>query len=378
MSDGIIICVDDEKIILHGLETQLDRSFGEHYSLIMCESGEEALEIIQESLDKGAELLVVITDQVMPGMKGDQLLAEVHQLSPNTCNILLTGQADADAIAASVNNANLYRYITKPWEGTDLVLTVQEAIFKYNQKKLVQEQKSKLKAQSSDLELKISERTHDLQIEREKSDSLLLNILPKSVAEELKMKGAVHPKSFVSASILCTDFQGFTKAASLLNPNQLLEDLNECFTAFDEISEKYTMEKIKTIGDAYLCVGGIPSPNDSHPNDAVKAALAINNWVSDWNKQRTAAGKPTWNIRIGVHTGELIAGVIGKNKFQYDIWGESVNIAARMEKYCEIGEINISEDTYNLVKNDFDCSFREKVELKVHGKIGMYSVSGAK
>ncbi len=205
-------------------------------------------------------------------------------------------------------------------------------------------------------------------------NNLLLNILPEEIVLELNQKGEVTPHHYKMVSVLFTDFRAFTKTASTISPLELIEALNECFTAFDEIIGKNNLEKIKTIGDAYMCAGGIPEENYTNAFDAVSAALEINSWVNDWNSKRETLGKEKWEIRIGVHTGEIIAGVIGKKKFAYDVWGDAVNIAARMENSSEVGKVNISGDTYELVKNKFKCLYRGKVTAKGKGDVDMYFV----
>lgn len=374
MENAVILCVDDERVVLNGLQSQLSRDFGNDYILEFAESGEEALELIEEFLADGSVIPVVISDQLMPGLKGHELLAKIHQASPHTHKILLTGQSDVTAITEAVNHANLYRYITKPWEGTDLVLTVREAIKSFYQNKQLEIQNRLLERHNRELEALVEERTAELRQEKEKSEELLLNILPKETAQELINSGISAPKHYEKVSILFTDFKAFTKAASEISPGELVETLNECFTAFDEICEKHNLEKIKTIGDAYMCAGGLPVPNKTNPLDAVSAACEMNNWTREWNKTRQAQEKMSWEIRIGVHTGELVAGVIGKKKFAFDVWGDAVNIAARMESSGEEGKVNISGTTYELVKDKFNCEHRGKIAVRGKGEIDMYFV----
>lgn len=367
MSKPIILCVDDEKIILHGLKSQLKKAFKDGYDIQISESGEEALEIIEDAFKDMTDVPVIISDQIMPGIKGNELLRKVHHLSPHTVNILLTGLADAASVGDAVNNANLYRYISKPWDGTDLVLTVQEALLKHKQASL-------LKEHSENLEQAVKDRTYDLQREREKSDSLLLNILPEITARELRESGTSEPRHYKRVSVLFTDFKDFTKISEQMSPKELVENLNECFSAFDEIVDRHNMEKIKTIGDAYMCAGGLPETNTSNATDAVYSAWEMRDWVKNWNETKIAKGKDPWGIRIGVHTGELVAGVIGINKFAYDVWGDAVNVASRLESNSEVGMINISSSTHDLIKDDFVCSFRGEIEMKNRGGIEMYFV----
>ncbi len=374
MKNGIILCVDDEREVLTGLQAQLDRDFGTSYSIELAESGEEALELVNELLESGNDLVVVISDQMMPGIKGHDLLKRIHLASPATYTVLLTGQSDLEAVVDAVNDANLYRYMSKPWESHDLVLTVKEAIKGYYQEKQLAQQNILLNRHNKELEQIVVERTKQIQEEMMKSAELLLNILPEKVAMELKDRGEATAKHYESVSVLFTDFQAFTRLASEITPQEVVVTLNECYTAFDDIIDKHGLEKIKTIGDAYMCAGGLPTENTTNALDAVAAACEIQQWIAEWNEERVARGLKSWDLRIGIHTGKLIAGVIGKTKFAYDVWGDAVNIASRMESYGEIGKVNISEATYELVKDQFSCTKRGKIEVKGKGEIDMYFV----
>ncbi|TAG93058.1 MAG: tetratricopeptide repeat protein, partial [Bacteroidetes bacterium] len=215
-----------------------------------------------------------------------------------------------------------------------------------------------------------------VETERAKSDKLLLNILPAETAAELKEVGSATPKHYKLVSVLFTDLKGFTKIAEKLSPQEVIENLNTCFLAFDEICDKYNLEKIKTIGDAYMCAGGLPLENKTNPVDIVLAGLEMQRWMADWKKEKQARGEETWELRLGIHSGEAIAGVVGKNKFAYDIWGDTVNLASRMESSGQVGMVNISETTYNLVKHKFQCKYRGAIHAKNKGEVDMYFVEG--
>jgi len=210
--------------------------------------------------------------------------------------------------------------------------------------------------------------------EKDRSEKLLLNILPYETAEELKQKGSATPKQYEMVSVLFTDFKGFTTIAEKLTPEQLVAELNQCFLQFDHIIDKHNLEKIKTIGDAYMCAGGIPVANTTNPADVVKAGLEIKAYMDRIKAEREANGQDYWELRIGIHTGKVIAGVVGKNKFAYDIWGDAVNTASRMESSGEPGKVNISGDTFELVKDQFNCVYRGKIKAKNKGDIDMYFV----
>jgi len=215
---------------------------------------------------------------------------------------------------------------------------------------------------------------HETEQERKKAEALLLNILPEETAVELKEKGGATPRNYQKVTVLFTDFSGFTRIAQDMSPQELIEELNTCFRAFDEIIEKYGLEKIKTIGDAYMCAGGIPVPNESNPEDAVAAALEMSQYITNRSNDKINQGIPYWNMRIGIHTGQVIAGVVGKKKFAYDIWGDTVNLASRMESSGEDGQINISGETYALVKEKFECAHRGQIDVKHKGKMDMFFV----
>jgi class 3 adenylate cyclase len=215
-----------------------------------------------------------------------------------------------------------------------------------------------------------------IQKEKDVSEGLLLNILPAEVAEELKQKGYADAQHFDTATILFTDFKGFTQASEKLTPQELVQELNVCFKAFDEIVSSRGIEKIKTIGDAYMCAGGLPDPRSSATSDVVQAALAMQDFMKERKTVRDAEGKPAFEMRVGIHTGPVVAGIVGVKKFQYDIWGDTVNTASRMESSGEVGHVNISESTYLIVKDEPGLFFksRGKVQAKGKGELEMFFV----
>ncbi|MFY9608807.1 MAG: adenylate/guanylate cyclase domain-containing protein [Blastocatellia bacterium] len=215
----------------------------------------------------------------------------------------------------------------------------------------------------------------NLNQERAKSDSLLLNILPASVAEELKANDAVSPRHYESASVLFTDFVGFTQIAEGMTPDELITELDACFSRFDAIARQHKMEKIKTIGDSYMAVGGVPSANRTHAVDSVLTALEIQRFMMAVAEKKKMLNKPCWQLRLGIHTGRLVAGVVGREKFAYDVWGDTVNTASRLESSGLAGRINISGATYELVKDLFVCEYRGKISAKHKGEIDMYFVN---
>jgi adenylate cyclase len=214
--------------------------------------------------------------------------------------------------------------------------------------------------------------------EKGESERLLLNILPPSIAAELKANQRVKPRFFDSASVIFIDFTGFTRIVETMEPASVIDQLDQHFTRFDDIIAKYRLEKLKTIGDAYLAVGGLPEPNRSHAMDAALCALQIMDHLAKLNRQREKLHLPAWMARIGINTGPVIAGVVGKHKFTYDIWGNTVNVAERVEAAGVSGRITISEATFQHIKGRFETEPRGAVEVKHKGLVNMYFLNRVK
>jgi class 3 adenylate cyclase len=219
----------------------------------------------------------------------------------------------------------------------------------------------------------LEQRHQEVEKQRQVSESLLLNILPVQVAKELQTKGTVDPKYFEDVTIMFTDFVGFTLATEKLAAEDMVYILHDYFTAFDEIITRYGLEKLKTIGDSYMCGGGLPVRSPSHPVDTVMAAFEIVRVVTERNRSN---GQVHWAVRIGIHTGPVIAGIVGIKKFAFDIWGETVNHASRMESSGAPNCINLSERTYSRVKDFLECEYRGKVLTKEKQEFDMYFAKG--
>ncbi len=258
------------------------------------------------------------------------------------------------------------------------IMLKEEELFRQNRRMLaiterLEQANSLLENQKEEIE----EQKRLIEEEQEKSERLLLNILPFEVARQLKSKGKAGTRFYRHVTVLFTDFKDFSKNTHELEPTDLVAILDDYFAKFDEITGKHYLEKIKTIGDAYMCAGGLPLRNKSNPVDAVLAGLEIQDYILRL-KSNPKPGIPAWELRIGIHTGPVVAGVVGRKKFAYDIWGETVNAAARMENLGEINLVNISEATYEYIKDYFECEFRGKVNAKNVGEVNMYSVSRIK
>lgn len=366
-----VLYVDDEAHNLNSFRAALRR----YYNVFTAESGEEGMEILTKN-----DIHVVVTDQRMPHMTGVQFLQHIPG-DQDSIRIILTGFSDMESIIEAINTGKVYRYITKPWDKDELKITIDNAVetvmLRRNNRKLITE----LQSTNEHLEEKVKIRT--LEVERQKeliqaakaqSDSLLLNILPDEIAEELKRFGRSYARKHDQVSVLFADIKGFTLVAETLSPEKLVTALDEVFRAFDNIVDKYDMEKIKTIGDAYMCACGLPRSDKENAVKATRTAIDMQQFIKGFGLASKIQNLPVFEIRIGIHTGPVIAGVVGSRKFAYDIWGDTVNMASQMELHGEPGKINISANTYALVKDVFECSSRGKVQIKSKGEVDMYFV----
>ena len=370
-----VLYVDDEENNLNSFRAALRRN----YNIYTALSGEEGMDILSKN-----DIHVVVTDQRMPHMTGVQFLQHIPPEKDNI-RIILTGFSDIESIIEAINTGMVYRYITKPWDKDELKITIDNAIetimLRRNNKHLIEE----LKEYNEQLEEKVLLRTKEIEKQKEiieaaklQSDSLLLNILPGEIADELKKFGKSYARKHDQVSVLFADIKGFTSIAEKLTPVKLVTQLDEVFGAFDNIIAKHGMEKIKTIGDAYMCACGLPLADNENAIKSVNAALDMQQFIKGFGAANKIQNLPVFEIRIGIHTGPLVAGVVGLKKFAYDIWGDAVNLASQMEQHSEPGKVNISGETYALVKNSFNCTYRGKIETKSKGEVDMYFVDSVK
>ncbi|MBI2968018.1 MAG: HD domain-containing protein [Bacteroidetes bacterium] len=301
-------------------------------------------------------------DMVVPVFRGDRPLA-----------YLIFGDDDDESESAAISNVvkhlNFLQLLTNI-----VVSAIENQRLSKDILRREQERRRMMEKQNEILEQQVAERTKELRHEKELSEHLLHNILPQSVADELKAKGSTVPKRYDEVSILFTDFKGFTSTSSGIQPQVLINELNDIFRAFDRIMDKYDMEKIKTIGDAYMAACGVPRINDLHPLQCVRAAHEMLAFL----EERAKTAEFQWKMRVGINSGPLIAGVVGTKKFTFDIWGDTVNTASRMESNGEAGRINVSERTYDLIKPFYECEYRGKLAAKGKGEIDMYFVGEEK
>lgn len=316
-----------------------------------------------ELTEKQEELVSIAEQKQQAEQKVKEREAEVNELSEEKAKQLLVIEEQKTALMATeilaIQQKNLI-YLIAGAAGIVLLL----ALLFYSR------YRSKRKANRV-----LEDKNRIIQQERERSEELLLNILPAPIATELKEKGKAKAQKFNEVTVLFSDFINFTNISEQMGPEELVEELDKCFKAFDFIISQYQdIEKIKTIGDAYMCASGLNSGR-ALPNNMVKAALEMQQFLEEQRLERSRIGKPYFEARIGIHSGPVVAGVVGVKKFAYDIWGDTVNTAARVETKGEAGRVNISETTYRLVKYKFDCEYRGKVEAKNKGQIDMYFVN---
>ncbi len=366
-SDYKILCISNEADI-NTLVSEVFQNASQTYIIYSCNVSSMAVDnvetyapdvILLDICDSPCKAVSVLTDlksyDEFSGIPVIALLSDMHTVE----RLFELGVSD---------------FIKKPLDRTELLIRVKSVLSMFRLITGISGQAEELELQS----YRLAEQKHQLEEEKRKADELLKNILPYEIAEQLKNKGKVDAKKYRRASILFADFKGFSRLSAELEPEEIIQELSIFFAKFDEIIDQHFIEKIKTIGDAYMCVGGLPLRNKSNPIDTTLAGLEIQRFVKQYNEQRQSDGLPVWELRLGIHTGPVIAGVIGTKKFAYDIWGDAVNTASRMETSAEPGKVNISGVTYNLIEEYFDCEYRGKIAVKNIGEIDMYYVLGLK
>ncbi len=338
-----ILVVDDNEVNRDLLTRRLQRQ-GHHVSV--APDGFEALELMRSH-----DFDLVLLDIMMPQMNGYQVLE--HLKADEKLRyipvIMISAVDDIDSIVRCIE-LGAEDYLSKPFNPVLLKARISACL-----------EKKRLRDQEQAYISKLAE-------EQGKAERLLLNILPKAIAERLKQGESTIADSFADVTVMFADLAGFTKLSAHLSPAELVELLNEIFSAFDQLAEQYGLEKIKTIGDAYMVVGGLPTPRPDHADAIAQMALDMLDAIS---KVITKDGQ-TLSLRIGINTGPVEAGVIGTKKFTYDLWGDTVNTASRMESHSPIGKIQITRETYELIKDKFECEYQGKIMVKGKGEMDVW------
>lgn len=347
IQDASLLVVDDKESNRDLLSRRLDR---QGFNVEVAENGRQALEMIRKY-----DYDLVLLDIIMPEMNGYQVLAEIKKDSDlmNIPVIMISALDEIDSVVRCIE-MGAEDYLQKPFNQVIL--------------------KAKISASLERRRLRANERAvlQSLQAEQEKSEKLLLNILPGPIADRLKKGERTIADSFSEVTVLFSDLVGFTELSTGISPVDLVEKLNEIFLAFDILAELHGLEKIKTIGDAYMLVGGLPTPRPDHIEAVAEMALDMFEAIERINQQNNS----NFHIRVGIHTGSVVAGVIGKNKFNYDLWGDAVNVASRMESHGVPGRIQISERAYLRVKDKFIFEKRGVISVKGKGEMVTYFLNG--
>jgi class 3 adenylate cyclase/CheY-like chemotaxis protein len=311
----------------------------------------------EEVMSRAIELkpdLVLMDIRLSGNMSGIEVAGEIKRIMDIPI-IYLTAYADRETIQKA-KLTEPFAYIEKPFEEKSLRTSIEIAVHKHQISK------------------KLRERTIELEEEKKKSDLLIHNILPKQIVKELRETGQIKPREYKMVTLLFTDFQDFSTLASQMKPHELVSELNEIFMHFDKIIDESYLEKLKTIGDSYMAGCGFPDECSDHAVKVVKAAMKMQSFIAERNDR----SRFKWPMRAGIHSGNVVAGVIGKNKMTYDVWGNTVNIANRMERNGKPGKVNISYTTYNLIKDYFNCEFYDSLKINDKKKIEMYFVHSEK
>ncbi len=399
--DGVTIMIaEDSPVQAVVLRRALEKN---GFKVVWAKSGTEARDKIHEVAPR-----LLITDVEMPGMTGFELchFVKSDETLWATPVIIVTSLSQPEDIIKGMKSG-ADGYVTKPYDEKFLILRVRSLLanpmrkpwsdnasdsveIEYAGKKHVitadklrilnllfstYENAVKQNHELVNAQLELKKYSQKLDISYQESERLLVNILPKKVAKQLKEDGHATPESYEAATVLFTDFKGFTEIAEGLSPRELIKHLDECFTYFDSVVERYNLEKLKTIGDSYMCVGGVPTRNRTHAVDTVLAGLEIQDFMDQVKELRRMQNEPYWELRLGINTGPVVAGVVGEKKFAYDIWGDAVNTASRMESSGATGRVNISRNTHERVEAFFECEYRGKVKAKNKGEIDMYFVN---
>ena len=352
-----LLVVDDGESNRDLLSRRLDR---QGFHVEVAENGRQALQMIRHK-----KFDLILLDLIMPEMNGYQVLEAIKaDKELNSIPVIMISALDEIDSVVRCIEMGAEDYLQKPFN--QVILNAKISASLERKRFRDRERAFMLKLQTEQKKLQIEQRK--LKIEQQTSEKLLLNILPKAIADRLKKGEHTIAESFSEVTVLFSDLVGFTELSTTIEPCQLVEKLNQIFLAFDKLTEKHQLEKIKTIGDAYMLVGGLPTPRPDHVEAVANMALEMLTTINKINQQANAH----FQIRIGFHTGPVVAGIIGKNKFNYDLWGDTVNIASRMESQGLSGHVQVSEATYQRLKDKFVFERRGPIEIKGKGTMVTY------
>jgi|AGSF01.1.fsa_nt_gi Adenylate cyclase, family 3 (some proteins contain HAMP domain) len=365
-----ILVVDDTPHNVRLLSTILT---GQGYQVRKALNGQRALATVQEFPPH-----LILLDVMMPEMNGYEVCEHLKS-SPTTSSIPVIFLSALDDASDKVKafDVGAVDYITKPFQEKEVLARVANQLTIQSQKQLLQEQTNQLEELVGRLEDEIKERRLTetaLRLAQNKSDNLLLNILPAAIVEALTKGENTNAERFESATVLFADIVNFTSLASRISPLELVKFLNQIFSKFDELTQKHGLEKIKTNGDAYMVAGGLPVPRPDHAEAIANMALDMQEAIADF---QTDTGEPL-QIRIGINTGPVVAGVIGTKKFSYDLWGDTVNVASRMESQGLPGFIQVTTAVYDQLKNNYVFEERGSISVKGKGETIAYLLTGKK
>ncbi|HEX5691925.1 MAG TPA: adenylate/guanylate cyclase domain-containing protein [Roseiflexaceae bacterium] len=365
------LIVDDAATDRFALALMLDDAG--YSDLLQAGSAAEAIACLAERSPDDVEL--ILTDLNMPGVNGIAACQQIKALPmwSDIPIIMVTGSDEVNDLSAAFA-AGAIDYITKPANAVELLARVRSAVrlkHEMDSRKARERDLEALNQQLEEVLADLAEQHTLLQREQAKSEQLLLNLLPPPIAERLKQAPGIIADRFEAVTVLFADIVGFTELAASVAPEALVSLLNEVFSCFDQLAEQYGLEKIKTIGDSYMAVGGLPMPRPDHATAVARMAIEMQTAVQ-------ALSSAALNVRIGIHSGPVVAGVIGQKKFSYDLWGDTVNVASRMESHGQAGAIQVSAATYQLIQHAFRCAARGRIQVKGKGAMEVWHILGPK
>lgn len=381
MNPLAVICVDDEQTILDSLKIELEEVLGDEYLLEMAQSGEEALEVLLELQEDNYEVAVVIADYIMPEMKGDEVLKRIHEISPTTLKIMLTGQADVQGVVNAINAAKLYRYLSKPWQAEDLKLTVKEALYSYIQSRNLAEKNVELEGMNQQLQQLIKEQS-DLIAKLHENETRLFQLnqayerfVPSQFLDWLKKKTIIDVELGdcveKEMSVLFSDIRDFTSLSETMSPEDNFKFINSYLYRMEPIIIENKGFIDKYVGDGIMALFG------GGADDALQAGIAMLHQLRDYNKTRITPERRPIKIGVGINTGSLMLGTVGgKNRMDGTVISDAVNLAARIESLTKAYQVSllISDRTFLQLQNPDAYAIRNIGQIKVKGKSELVTV----